>query len=154
SPSGFTRSDETTMWRRRLATAGVSFLGLVTLAALGMHLLRTTPRQTVEARTQSRLPELRRMVERQEKESAEAVASSSPTTTARLDDLTASAELLLRQLPGVVRVEVAVRAEQPTHRIVHLRDWHFVPRDLYARDRRDSAGRPLPDGEVDRLHEE
>jgi hypothetical protein len=44
---------------------------------------------------------------------------------------------LLRQLPGVVQVEVAVRAEQPTHRIVHLRDWHFVPRDLYALDSND-----------------
>jgi hypothetical protein len=43
----------------------------------------------------------------------------------------------LRQLPGVVRVEVLVHADQPTHRIVHLRDWHFVPRDLYALDTND-----------------
>jgi hypothetical protein len=68
------------MWRRRLATAGVSFLGLVTLAALGLQFLRTTPRQTVEARAESRLPELRRMVEQQENESAEAVASYAPKT--------------------------------------------------------------------------
>jgi hypothetical protein len=29
-------------------------------------------------------------------------------------------EGMLRQLPGVVQVEVAVRADQPTHRIVHF----------------------------------
>jgi len=61
---------------------------------------------------------------------------------------------LLRQLPGVVRVEIGVQAEKPTHRIVRLRDWHFVPRDLYAVDLRDSAGKPLSDDEVDWLHEE
>src|SRR5262249_16458738 len=36
----------------------------------------------------------------------------------------------------------------------HLRDWHFVPHDLYAIDLRNSAGRPLTDDEIDRLHEE
>ena len=37
---------------------------------------------------------------------------------------------LLRQLPGVLHVEVAVRANQPTHRIIHLLDRHHVPKDL------------------------
>jgi hypothetical protein len=37
----------------------------------------------------------------------------------------------LRQLPGVVQIEVAVRADEPAHRIVHLRDYHYVPKDLY-----------------------
>jgi hypothetical protein len=63
-------------------------------------------------------------------------------------------EPILRQLPGVVDVEVVVRAEPATHRIIHLRDWHYVPRDLYAQDVRAAAGRPLSEAEVDRLHEE
>jgi hypothetical protein len=41
-----------------------------------------------------------------------------------------------------------VRAEKPTHRIVHLRDWHFVPKDLLRQD----AGKPLSDEEADALH--
>src|SRR5208283_4725144 len=40
------------------------------------------------------------------------------------------------------------------YRIVHLRDWHFVPKDLYALDMRDSHGRTLSTDEIDRLHEE
>jgi hypothetical protein len=48
-------------------------------------------------------------------------------------------EDLLRQLPGVVSVEVMVYADQPAHRIVHLRDWHFVPRDLFALDNPDGS---------------
>src|SRR5262245_23307119 len=39
-------------------------------------------------------------------------------------------------------------------RIIHLRDWHFVPRDLFAIEARQSAGTPLSDSEVDALHRE
>jgi len=49
----------------------------------------------------------RTLVEQQEQESAAAVASYPPRAAARLDDLTASAEPLLQQLPGVVQVEIA-----------------------------------------------
>src|SRR5262249_49352306 len=35
---------------------------------------------------------------------------------------------LIRRLPEVEWVEVLVPADRPTHRIVHVRDWHFVPR--------------------------
>jgi hypothetical protein len=142
------------MRRKRLATAGASFLGILALAVLGSHFIRTSLSEMNGGTTASRLPELRKLVEQQERESAEATTAYTPKTTARLDDLTASAELVLRQLPGVVSVEVNVRAEKPANRIVHLRDWHFVPRDLYAIDLRNSAGRPLSDEEVDRLHEE
>ncbi|MBY0514855.1 MAG: hypothetical protein K2P78_13190 [Gemmataceae bacterium] len=52
----------------------------------------------------------------------------------------------------MVRAEVGVRAEQPTCRIVHLRDWHFVPKDLYALDMKTATGRELTGDEIDRLH--
>jgi hypothetical protein len=109
------------MRRRRLATAAVWFLGLLTLAVLASYFLHTTP-PTPDRTSQNRLPELRRMVEEQEKESAEATTAYMPTTTTRLGDLTASPEPVLQNLPGVVHFEVAVQAEKPTHRIVHLRD--------------------------------
>jgi hypothetical protein len=142
------------MRRRRLATAAVWFLGLLALAVLGSHFLRTTP-PPPGSTTASRLSELRKLIEDQEKESATAVATYAPkTAAARLDDLTASPESVFKELPGVAHVEVAIQAENPTHLIVHLRDWHYVPKDLYAIDLRNSAGRPLTDDEVDRLHEE
>src|SRR5262249_41205661 len=60
---------------------------------------------------------------------------------------------ILRQLPGVADVAVAVRADAPARRIVHLRDWHLVPRDQYAAELR--AARPgLSDSDVDRLYRE
>jgi hypothetical protein len=141
------------MWRRRPVTAGASLLGLVALAVLAFYLLFKEP-PPPGGISDNRLTRLRAMVERQEKESTEAATSYAPKVTARLDDLTASAESVLRQLPGVVQVEVAVQAQDPKHRIVHLRDWHFVPKDLYALDLRDSAGRVLAVEEMDRLHEE
>jgi hypothetical protein len=41
-----------------------------------------------------------------------------------------------------------------THRIVHLRDWHFVPKDLFAIDMKNAHGRELADDEINRLYEE
>jgi hypothetical protein len=141
------------MWQRRPVTAGASLLGLVALAVLAFYLLFKKP-PPLGGISENRLTRLRAMVEQQEKESVEATASYAPKVTARLDDLTASVESILRQLPGVVQVEVAVQAEEPKQRIVHLRDWHFVPKDLYAMELRNSAGWVLSGEEMDGLHEE
>jgi hypothetical protein len=134
-------------------TAGASLLGLVALAVLALYLLRTKPPAPGGIR-ENRLTSLRAMVEQLEKESAEAATSYAPKVTARLDDLNASAESVLRQLPGVIQVEVAVPAQEPKHRIVHLRDWHFVPKDLYALELRNSASKVSSGEEMDWLHEE
>jgi hypothetical protein len=66
--------------------------------------------------------------------------------------LAATAAEILKQLPRVVAVEVRVPATEPTHRIVHLRDYHFVPRDLYAVEVRDEFGRGVSEKDVDDLH--
>ena len=50
-------------------------------------------------------------------------------------------DALLRQLPGVAHVETAVAVARPSARIIHLRDWHSVPRDLSALDLRQAHGR-------------
>ena len=102
----------------------------------------------------ARLRELRL---RSERETAVAVASVEayhPRVPGRLDDLSFSAEDILRRLPGVLEVERLVAPAMPSRRIVHLRDLHFVPRDLFALDVRQAAGRPLSETEVDRLYEQ
>jgi hypothetical protein len=74
--------------------------------------------------------------------------NNAPKLAGRLDDLAVPVADLLRLLPGVADVKVLVRAEKPTHRIVHLRDWPFVPKDLIRQD----ADKPLSDEEADTLH--
>jgi len=69
------------------------------------------------------------------------------------NDLGAPAAKIVRQLPGVVDVEVS-SVENPAHRIVRLRNWHFVPKALFAADLRASSGRPLTDQEIDKAHEQ
>ena len=65
-----------------------------------------------------------------------AVTSVPPPTSStplRIDDLNHSVEGLLRGMPGVADVEVH-QVNKPTHRIIHLRDWHFISKDLFAID--------------------
>jgi hypothetical protein len=98
--------------------------------------------------TEGRLSRLQVQVERQREASAKAAADYAPKVRGRLDDLTPPVADLLRQVPGVVEVEALVSPAKPTRRIVHLRDWHFVPEDLFALDLGRSAGKPLSDAEV------
>lgn len=76
-----------------------------------------------------------------------------PRTTGRIGDIDTPASDLLRQLPGVEAVEIAVRVDAPARRIVHLRDWHHVPKDLFTADVQTASGRELTAAEVDRLYE-
>jgi hypothetical protein len=89
-----------------------------------------------------------------EQKAAPAVDGNKPKYAVRLDDLNTDAITLLYGLPGVARVEVAVKADRPTARIVHMLDLHAVPRELHAADVRAAAGRPLTDEEVAALHDE
>src|SRR5262249_42061692 len=82
------------------------------------------------------------------------VAAHQPTTAGKLDDLDTDAAALLGQLPGVAQVELAFAVPKPSHRIIHLRDWHYVPRDLSALDLRQAHGRELTEAEIAALHEE
>jgi hypothetical protein len=53
-----------------------------------------------------------------------------------------------------VQVGDGVACAKPTHRIIHFRDWHFVPPGLFAEDLADSFGRPPTDEEADLYHRE
>src|ERR1035438_3660945 len=79
---------------------------------------------------ENRIPRLKMQIAEQEKQSAQAVVKYACTTKTRIDDLDSPVVDLLRQLPGVVQVDVGVAAKKPTSRIVHLRDYHSVPKEL------------------------
>lgn len=134
-----------------------TFVALVSLLAGGVFLFvnNQKPAPSSPASAEDRRPKLKELIARQEKESTQAVASYLPKNrTTRIDDLDSQVADLLRRLPGVVEVEVAIAAEKPTCRIIHLRDWHHVPKDLYAIDMKQAHGRELTGDEIDRLHQE
>jgi hypothetical protein len=73
------------------------------------------PRPTV---LEPRLARLERQAAEQREATDAAVRSYAPRAKDRLDDLTAPAADLLRQLPGVAEVEVLVGAPRPARRKV------------------------------------
>ena len=135
--------------RRGTAVLALAFLAGSVALAVWLYGNRQ-PRQ--QRPIVDRRPDLRKLVAEQEAESAQAVANYRPKTQARIDDLDIAVVDLLRQLPGVVQVEAGVQAEKPTCRIIHLRDWHFVPKELLAIDMTEAHGSELTEDEIDRLH--
>jgi hypothetical protein len=77
-----------------------------------------------------------------------------PTTPGRIGELTTPAADLLRGLPFVARVDVALRARRPTCRIIQLRDYHFVPRDLFNMEVLALMSRTLTPEEAGLLYQE
>ena len=90
-------------------------------------------------------------VEQERQASAEAVDAYVPKVTGRIDELASPAADILRQLPGVADVEVLVSAPKPTHRIIQLRDWHYVPPDLFTLDIRQQLGKSVSNEAKPRL---
>jgi hypothetical protein len=122
---------------RRTVTLLVIALGALASASCSKE--RSVTPNPMPAPAPDRMQQLQQQVNLQEIESANAVANYVPATNARIDDLNLSAVGALRQLPGTDQVEVAVSAQNPIGRIVKLRDWHFVPKDLYAIDMKHAA---------------
>ena len=80
------------------------------------------------------------------------IAEPDPFT--KIDDLSTNIVPLLRQLPNVVEVKHKVLSDKPTHRIIHIADWHFVPKADYAADLRSLSTEPISDEEIARHHAE
>lgn len=59
---------------------------------------------------------------------------------------------LLSRMPGVESVEVVNARVRSTHRIVHILNWHFIPKTLFAADLRSQSEGPLSDDEIDRQY--
>ena len=100
--------------------------------------------------TQDRIQELKRLILKQPK----AGQSYLPAVEGNLEAADAPVLDILKQLPGVIAVEMPIQVERPKHRIVHLKDWHYLPKDLFAADIRDVQGEAIPDAEIDDLYEE
>ena len=111
------------------------------------------PMVSIPTTTEDLISKLQRQIAEQDIESAQAVANYVPTTKNQIDDVESPVVELLQNLPGVAQVEVLVKSEKPTHRIIHLRDWHFVPKVDYAIDVNDAHGRKLPEAEFDLLYQ-
>jgi hypothetical protein len=137
--------------RKRLVF--VLYFALV-VAALAMHRWPWTRPARID------VAEVQQCVEALHQEVEKARAAPDPAeaytlqATGSVADLSTDANALLRQLPGVADVEVLVTCPKPTHRIIHLRDWHWVDRDTLATDWAHDRGRPLPPEEVDQRYEE
>lgn len=107
-------------------------------------------------RTRSDVVRLRGLVDETKQSTAAAVASYKPAVKGLITDLRTPAEKLLRYLPGVVEVEChAAKANPLKARIIHLRDWHYLPRETFAADIRSATKAPIPEAEeIDCWYEE
>ena len=103
---------------------------------------------------QSSIDELNRRVEEKRATLDAIVDGYEPSVTGNITEMNVSAEEILNSLPGVVSVERMSSGENPTKRIIHIRDWHFVTKADYAKDLRDTAENPLSDAEIDAQYEQ
>ena len=140
---------------RRAVVPLVVLVGIIAIAVyFPLNNQRRREPEQPPVTIENRIPKLKMQIAEQEKESAQAVVKYASTTKTRIDDLDSPVVDLLRQLPGVVQVDVGVAAKKPTSRIVHLLDWHSVPKELYAIDMKQAHGRELTAEEIDQIHQE
>jgi hypothetical protein len=148
--------------RRLLLKLGAVLLVLLagTVAAVVYFTTTRNDRASAPAPVPPNAAVLESQLEAAEKEAEDATYRYETTEARGLDflggnieKLAAPAAEILRKLPGVVAVDVAVegvlRAQKPTHRIIHLLDLHHVPRDLYGLDMQ--IARPEDVAEAHRL---
>jgi hypothetical protein len=103
---------------------------------------------------QARVAALKARVDAEHAAADAAVARYSPAQPARLDDLSAPAADVLRGLPFVERVDVALRARRPRCRVIQIRDYHFVPLELFRLEVLAPQKRTISAEEADLLYEE
>ncbi|MFH1920709.1 MAG: hypothetical protein ABIP48_12570 [Planctomycetota bacterium] len=145
---------------------GIALHLTLVVVCIAVPIQAAEPQQDLQAKSEAptgaldspdvkqRIRRLRQLV-RETKEAAPlAVDSYRPTVNGPVDDLDAPVYDFLRQLPGVVKVSIHKPVDRPTHRIVHLTDWHFLPKALFAADIWDVADQPVSGAEIDDLDEE
>lgn len=141
------------MSKAKSVSVVLAAFGLLTAGIVSWK-YRPKPQPQEISVAEGRLAELRTLVEQDRLAADDGLRRYAPRSKAHVDDLAADLCDILRQVPGVAGVESLVRPDKPTHRIVHLRDWRFVPKDLYAADLRAAAQHPLSDDEIDLRHAE
>jgi hypothetical protein len=128
----------------------VAFLALVVVA--GAWYWSSWRKSSALSSLRKRVADLRGRVEKQRAASAESVEKYRPQDKGRVDDLGRPVADLLRQLPGVVSVEVVPASGKPARRLIHLRDFHYVPRDLFALELRGQGA--ISEEEMDLRYQE
>jgi hypothetical protein len=136
----------------------VALASATILAGLALAYRWPWPAERGELANGNDLAAVRQRIEALEQEVQVARSSMShdyrPRVQGSIADLHLPAVEILRQLRGVAQVETRVACPSPTHRIIHFRDWHFVPPGLFADDLADSFGRPPTDEEAGLYHRE
>lgn len=110
----------------------------------------SAPADTTEIN--ERIGLLKKEVHKQQKATAQATKAYVPKIRGQLDDPLAPVPGILRQLPGVVKVEI-IGPKKPKQRIVHVLDCHFVPFELYKIDLKDQSKGRLTDQEIKASYE-
>lgn len=75
------------------------------------------------------------------------------SASTRIDDLSADASSLLRELPHVATVSRHGPAGTPTHRIIHICNRHLVSLDDYLADLQSQSDEPISAGDMDRYQQ-
>jgi hypothetical protein len=101
-----------------------------------------------------RIAKLQERIDQEKVAAKDAVSRYAPTAPGKIDNLTTPAAELLQSLPFVAAVEVAQRSRRPTCRIFQLRDYHFVPRDLFNMEVLALMGRTPSAEEGEHLYQE
>jgi hypothetical protein len=104
--------------------------------------------------TQARIAQLKERIGQEKVVAEDAVKRYTPTIAGRIDDPNADAIGVLRGLPFVAAVDVALRARRPSCRIVQVCDWHFVDPELFRTEVSAILKRTLTAEEGELLYQE
>ncbi len=74
-----------------------------------------------------------------------AFPDNAPAKTPTLNAPTITA---LRRIPNVKSVKVRPARGKATSRIIHILDWHYLPKEVFAADLRDVSSEPIGDAEI------
>jgi hypothetical protein len=144
------------MHNRYAKWAGLA--GLAGVVALAVWLLvwpgSQPPQQQPDgpAPIKTRIPELTALAAEVQAEAEAAAANYTPKLVGNVADLSLPAADILKQLPGVEQVETLVAVAKPAGRIVHLANYHTVPRELAVAEFEQMHKRHLTDAERDDLY--
>jgi hypothetical protein len=126
----------------------LAFLGLAVAAGV-WYWSSCRKSESALASLRLRITDLRGRVAKERAAATEAVEKYRPATTGKVDDLGRPAADIVRRLPGVVSVEVVPAGGKQARRLIHLRDFQDVPRDLFPREVLGSSQGAIAEEEIE-----
>jgi hypothetical protein len=129
-------------------------LVLCIIVAVGVALWLLQPSRIDDSQIEVRFTNLQDVVASQRVFYKKAIDEYVPKVLGTIDDLAVPAAEILRKLPGVASVEQPLKPAKVSDRLVHLRDWHFITKEWFAKDTGLSAGKPLTDNDLDLRYQE